>query len=76
MLAGAEGLPDGEGVEVSGGTYMVFPAKGPMPEAVILAWQQIWAFFADETAPKRIYDTDFEKYTGEEDAAIYIGIEG
>ena len=75
VVAGVQGFPEGEEVTVAGGDYMVFLANGPMPDAMILAWQQAWAYFADEKAPKRTYHTDFELYTGGESGAVYIGIE-
>jgi predicted transcriptional regulator YdeE len=45
--------------EFSGGQYRKFEAKGKMPEAVVQAWQEIWANDADLD---RKYTADFEVY--------------
>lgn len=50
--------PDGMvKVHVPAQTYAMITAKGPMPDAVVEAWQTIWA--SDLT---RAYSADFEVY--------------
>jgi predicted transcriptional regulator YdeE len=60
---------------IASGDYLVFRTKGAMPDAVIQAWQLIWAYFA---APRvdfaRCFVTDFEQYIGANEVAIHIGV--
>jgi predicted transcriptional regulator YdeE len=62
------------GVHIKAGKYLVFPANGPMPAAIIDAWMRVWVHFSQELAYARMYDTDFEEYSGAEQAKIFIGI--
>lgn len=45
--------------EFSGGKYRKFVAKGQMPNAVVKAWQEIWA---KDNELNRKYTADFEVY--------------
>lgn len=60
---------------IAGGDYLVFRTKGAMPDAVIQAWQHIWAYFA---APRedfaRCFVSDFEQYIGADEVAVHIGV--
>ncbi|POA30917.1 MULTISPECIES: GyrI-like domain-containing protein [unclassified Pseudomonas] len=69
-----EAAPGYESIEVQGGQYLVFEAKGPMPGCVIEAWGSIWAYFEANPQVKRRFATDFEAYTGPESVAVHIGI--
>lgn len=62
-------------VEIKSGNYLVFQARGIMPQVVIDLWQFIWQFFKDNHQIKRAYQTDFESYNNRDEVAIYIGIE-
>ncbi|MBP5125311.1 GyrI-like domain-containing protein [Pseudomonas protegens] len=62
-------------VAVQGGDYLVFSAKGAMPDCVIQTWGLIWAYFQDNPQVRRAFATDFEVYTSTDSVAIYIGIE-
>lgn len=62
-------------VSVEGGDYLVFSAKGTMPDCVIQAWGLIWAYFADNPQTLRRFTTDFEVYNAPDSVAIYIGIQ-
>ncbi|MGC5703247.1 GyrI-like domain-containing protein [Pseudomonas sp. NFXW11] len=62
-------------VQVQGGDYLVFSAKGPMPDCVIQTWGLIWAYFQDNPQVRRAFATDFEVYTGPDAVAIYIGLQ-
>ncbi|WP_434580750.1 GyrI-like domain-containing protein [Pseudomonas sp. Z5-35] len=62
-------------VNVEGGDYLVFSAKGPMPDCVIEAWGLIWAYFADNPQTLRRFTTDFEVYSAPDSVAIYIGVQ-
>lgn len=49
-----------ESFEIADDTYIVFTTrKGPIPEVVIEAWQEIWDWSEDR---ERAYKTDFEVY--------------
>ncbi|MDP9526217.1 GyrI-like domain-containing protein [Pseudomonas protegens] len=62
-------------VQVQGGDYLVFSARGAMPDCVIQAWGLIWAYFQDNPQVRRAFATDFEVYTSPDSVAIYIGIQ-
>ncbi len=61
-------------VTVESGTYLVFPANGQMPGAIIDAWKSVWEFFSENQPYERTFRTDFEQYNGPASAAIYIGV--
>jgi predicted transcriptional regulator YdeE len=61
-------------ISIRSGTYLVFPASGAMPKAIIDAWIAVWEHFSHAQPYVRAYETDFEEYDGAETAAIYIGI--
>jgi predicted transcriptional regulator YdeE len=63
-------------VQIQSGPYAVFQAHGPMPQAVIEAWQRVWAFFAQPQCPhRRAYTTDFERYAADGAVDIHIALE-
>lgn len=62
-------------ITIDAGDYLVFEAKGPMPQVVIDTWQSIWHFFQNNPQIKRRYTTDFECYEAVDKIAIYIGCE-
>ncbi|MGE7091557.1 effector binding domain-containing protein [Lysinibacillus sp. NPDC048646] len=74
-------VPEGMEVKlVPAAKYLVFTSeKGPIPEVVIKAWQDIWAWFANSEV-ERTYTGDFEKYNercanpNEAQVDIYIAI--
>ena len=78
VLVGAEVLEESDGfksVTLEAGKYLVFTAKGELPQAVIETWGQVWAYFEDPSIDeKRAFKTDFELYTSETEAEIYIGV--
>ncbi|OEH45488.1 hypothetical protein lpari_03539 [Legionella parisiensis] len=45
-----------------------------MPETIIKTWQAVWSFFDTQSNISRAYETDFEVYMGQEQCAIYIGV--
>jgi len=73
-VAVLEPAPDYETIRIEHGQYLVFESKGPMPDAVIGAWQHIWAHFEANPQIERRFITDFEAYTAPETVAVYIGI--
>ena len=78
VLVGAEVLEESDGfksVTLEAGNYLVFTAKGELPQAIIETWSQVWAYFEDPSIDeKRAFKTDFELYTSETEAEIYIGV--
>lgn len=65
-----------ESVTIPAGKYLVFSEQGTFPDAVITAWQSIWAYFNDNScAHTRLYNVDFEHYVNESLVQVYIGIE-
>lgn len=61
-------------VEIQAGEYLVFAARGAMPQVVLQTWGVIWQFFQDHPDIQRSYATDFEAYHGSNEVAIHIGI--
>lgn len=78
LLVGSDVLKEAreiKSVTIEAGTYLVFPAKGELPQAIIETWGQVWAYFeAPSIDEKRAFKTDFELYTSETEAEIYIGV--
>lgn len=68
--------PEGlTGVIIENGDYLVFDAKGSMPQIVVYTWGRIWNYFSPENkSHKRAYTTDFEIYRNENELAIYIAV--
>ena len=81
VLAGADQIESTlvenlETVTILAGTYMVFEAKGAVPQIVIETWSKIWEYFSTGNAQyQRSYMTDFEFYKSENEVEIYIAVE-
>lgn len=70
-----EDIPEGmAGVTIPAGGYLVFQARGQMPNAVIQAWQYIWDYFPGDSDYERVYTADFELYKGDSEADIHIAV--
>lgn len=55
--------------------YLVFPARGKVPQSIIRAWRQVWAYFqSNGCLYQRAYTTDFELYTAKDRAELYIAV--
>ncbi|WP_395607348.1 GyrI-like domain-containing protein [Pseudomonas sp. B22129] len=63
-----------ESLVIEPGRYLVFEAQGPMPDAIIQAWQRVWAYFEQPDVEARAFVTDFELYQADNQAQVYIGI--
>lgn len=61
-------------VKINSGNYLIFKAKGSMPQAVIEAWKQVWDYFTEESMHQRCFMTDFEVYSNRDEVAVYIGV--
>ncbi len=78
MTAGvsvSKASPEFESIAVSGGRYLVFEAKGPMPQVIIETWGGVWSFFERSKEFKRAFTTDFKAYRGSDEVAIHIAVE-
>ncbi len=62
-------------IYVSDGDYLVFEARGDMPEALIQTWGAIWTYFEQHPEQQRCFKTDFEHYCGEQAVDVFIGID-
>jgi predicted transcriptional regulator YdeE len=63
------------GITIPAGHYLVFTARGELPDAVILAWKQVWSYFSStNTAYRRTYKTDFELYKQQNEVDLYIAV--
>lgn len=64
-----------ESVLLPAGTYMIFEAKGEVPQVVIETWMKVWEYFSkDNSQYQRSYTTDFEFYKNQTEIEIYIAI--
>ena len=67
---------DLETLAIQAGNYLVFNAKGEIPQIVIEIWGQIWEYFSSrECKHKRTYTTDFEYYKSPDEVDICIAVE-
>ena len=80
VMAGTDqpGETSGDGIEtlvIPRGHYMVFAAKGDMPQVVIDTWGKIWRYFSAEgVSHPRAYTTDFEFYKNQQEIEIHIAV--
>jgi predicted transcriptional regulator YdeE len=66
------GLEDGL---IQSGSYLLFEAKGDMPQVVVDTWSKIWAYFSSgDSEYQRTYTTDFELYKSQNVIEIYIAV--
>jgi len=64
-----------ETVTILSAQYLVFEAKGKMPQAVIEAWGEVWAYFDNQNSEhQRAYLTDFEYYKTSNEVEVCISI--
>jgi len=75
-VTSVDSLPEGlVAVRIPAGHYMVFDAIGPLPGAVLAAWQEIWDFFGPQSTHRRTYTTDFERYdTDQKSGSITVSV--
>lgn len=62
--------------EVPDGSYLLFEATGPMPDALVETWQRIIAYFEGDTPYRRVYQADFElhDHSTPERVEVYVGV--
>jgi predicted transcriptional regulator YdeE len=64
-----------ESVKIQEGNYLVFSARGNVPNIVLETWSKIWSHFESENCPHvRAYSTDFEFYKSQNEIEIHIAI--
>jgi predicted transcriptional regulator YdeE len=51
-----------KGIVIPAADYLIFPAPGPLPDAIVETWARIWNAFAGDTGDRRSYTTDIEFY--------------
>lgn len=73
-MAVSQGNSDFSCITVEAGPCLQFTAKGLMPGAVIEAWGQVWAWFAENPQIQRRFGSDYEAYTGADEVKVCIGI--
>ncbi|WP_444931420.1 GyrI-like domain-containing protein [Microbulbifer sp. SSSA002] len=62
-------------IQIQSGQYLIFSAKGDMPQVAIDLWGKVWEYFAAEHCPhQRAFTTDFEQYVGGNEIQIAIAI--
>jgi predicted transcriptional regulator YdeE len=74
-VSSLDNLPDGmTGGIIPAADYLVFQAKGQMPQALIATWGSVWNYFSAPRPYRRSFTTDFELYKGGNEADIYIAV--
>lgn len=64
-----------EVISIPSGSYMVFEAKGEIPQSVITCWTNIWGYFSNDGVEyQRAYTKDFEFYKNQNEVEIHISI--
>ena len=69
-----------QSVAIPAADYKIFPVNGPLPDALIAKWVEIWSHFDDPANGRRAYSSDLEFHrtnsdTGESRAEIAIAVE-
>jgi len=72
----APGPSDVVFVEVPDGSFLLFEAIGPMPQALVDTWGRIHAYFAGDVPYTRSFLADFEIHDALEPARVevYVGV--
>ncbi|WP_444907939.1 GyrI-like domain-containing protein [Microbulbifer sp. SSSA008] len=66
---------DFKSIQILPGKYLMFSAKGEMPQVAIDLWGEVWSYFAAEDCPhQRAFTTDFEQYVDGNEVQIAISI--
>ena len=61
-------------VAAAQGSYLAFRCSGPLPQAVIDGWRDVWAYFGRGDAPVRAYTCDFEVYPDRGSVEIWVAV--
>jgi len=60
-------------VSAAPGSYLMFRCVGPLPQAVIDGWRDVWAYFSGR-APARAYTYDLEIYAEAGAVEIWVAV--
>jgi len=79
VLAGFDGsnLPSGitlQTITIPAGQYLVFTHQGEMPQIAIDAWTEVWNYFQQTPQHQRLYSTDFEYYSMNNEIQVHIAV--
>jgi predicted transcriptional regulator YdeE len=80
VLAGTDQLSEPaaetlQQITLKAGDYLVFNAKGQVPQVVIETWAKIWDYFSNpECEYQRAYTSDFEHYKSQDEVDICIAV--
>ncbi len=55
-------------------SYLAFQCSGPLPQAVIDGWGDVWTYFARDNAPARACTADFEIYAEAGGVEIWVAV--
>lgn len=73
QVAGLTEVPEGlDGIAVPGGAYAEIEIEGPLPYALIAAWQQVWEA-EDAGRLERAYEFDYEVHR-DAGATLYLSL--
>jgi len=61
-------------VSTSQGPYLAFRCSGPLPQAVVDGWRDVWRYFASANVPARAYTADFEIYPDAAPVEIWVAV--
>jgi predicted transcriptional regulator YdeE len=68
-VASLGSVPQGlVGLTIPAARYLVFPARGPIPDAIVHTWQKVWSYFSSSSEYQRAYTVDFERHEWNADA--------
>ncbi len=62
-------------VSTAQGSYLTFRFSGPLPQAILDGWRDVWTYFAQENAPARAYTSDFEIYPEAGLVEIWVAVQ-
>lgn len=79
VLVGADDIESSTGelasVKIKEGNYLVFSARGQVPQILFETWSEIWNYFSRQDCPySRAFTTDFEFYKNQNHIEIHIAI--
>ena len=57
------------------GPYLVFQCIGPLPQAVIDGWRDVWVYFENAHGARRAYTYDFEIYRDGAAVEIWVAVQ-
>ena len=61
-------------VSAAPGPYLLFSCVGPLPQAVIDGWRDVWAYFSRGRSPARAYTYDLEIYPEAGAVEIWVAV--